>query len=192
MNDAVFMRRFKRFGDLTRDRYRLPKRNRSLREAVGERRAFDELEYQGLKAARILEAMDSADTRVIERGEQLRFALETCRSIRIECEDVGQNLERDVTMELRVARPPDFAHPAGAKRGLNFVRANTHAGGQRHVLVEVESVCQRTTDGQALRSNSRRVPTQRATQSSDRPAWRAKWRRVRRYLPPLSAHTRRS
>jgi hypothetical protein len=37
VDDALFVRRFKRVGDLPRDRQRLVERNRSLRDAIGER-----------------------------------------------------------------------------------------------------------------------------------------------------------
>jgi hypothetical protein len=59
---------------------------------------------------------------VIERREQLRFALESREAIRIEGEDSWQHFQRDVSIELRVARSMDFAHPAGADGGDDFER----------------------------------------------------------------------
>ncbi len=44
MDDARLVRRFERFGDLTRDRDGFVERDRPLGEALGERRSFDELE----------------------------------------------------------------------------------------------------------------------------------------------------
>ena len=44
MDDAVFVRRDERVGDLPRDRQRLGEGNRPFRDALGERLALDELE----------------------------------------------------------------------------------------------------------------------------------------------------
>ena len=44
MDDALLVRRFERLGDLPRDRQRLVERNRPARDAVGERRPFDQLQ----------------------------------------------------------------------------------------------------------------------------------------------------
>ena len=46
MNDAELVGGFERLGDLSRDRQRLVERNRTLRDAIGERRALDQLEDQ--------------------------------------------------------------------------------------------------------------------------------------------------
>ena len=50
---------------------------------------------------------------MIERGEHLRLALEAREAIGIGGERLGQDLDRDVAPELRVARAVDLAHPAG-------------------------------------------------------------------------------
>ena len=52
---------------------------------------------------------------MIQRREKLRFAGKPCKSVGIEGEDVGQNLERDLPIELRVARAIHLAHAAGAE-----------------------------------------------------------------------------
>ena len=54
--------------------------------------------------------------RMVERREDLRFALEPREPIGIAGEGVGQDLQRDVAIELRVARAIDLPHPAGADR----------------------------------------------------------------------------
>ena len=52
---------------------------------------------------------------MIQRGEHLRFALEARQTVGIAANDVGQDLERDVALQLRVARAIHLAHPAGPK-----------------------------------------------------------------------------
>ena len=67
----------------------------------------------------VLEAVDRRDVRMVERGEDLRLALEAREPLGIARERVGQNLQRDVAVELGVAGPIDLAHPAGADRRQN-------------------------------------------------------------------------
>ncbi|MFB3112895.1 MAG: hypothetical protein ACE10G_12755, partial [Gemmatimonadales bacterium] len=50
-------------------------------------------------------------------------------------EGVRQDLQRDLTVELRVAGPPDFPHAAFADLGGNLVRAEGGAGLHGHQSV---------------------------------------------------------
>ena len=100
------------------------------RNAIGERRTLDELQHERLKSIGFFEAVNRRDVRMIERGEDLRFALEAREPLLIEGEAVGQDLERDVALERRVARAIDLAHTARAERGQNFVRAESIADGE--------------------------------------------------------------
>ena len=77
---------------------------------VGERRPFDQFEDQRLDAVRFLESVDRRDVRMIERREDLRFALEPRETFGVLREEIRQHLQRDVTIELRVAGAIDFAH----------------------------------------------------------------------------------
>jgi len=73
-----------------------------------------------------------ADVRVIERREHLRFTSEPRQPIRIEREGVRQNLQRDVAIELAVARTIDLAHAACAEGRQNFIGTEARAGNERH------------------------------------------------------------
>ena len=48
VNDALLVSGFERLSDLARDRQRLVERQRALRDAIGKRGTFDELEHQRL------------------------------------------------------------------------------------------------------------------------------------------------
>ena len=74
--------------------------------------------------------MNRRDVRVIERGKDFRFALEAGDAIRIRREQFGQDLQRYVASELRVPSTIDFAHPAGAEGGEDFVRADARTNGE--------------------------------------------------------------
>ena len=59
----------------------------------------------------------------------LRFALEPREPIGVGGERLGQDLDRDVAIQLRVARAIDLAHAAGAEGRQDLVRAEAGAGG---------------------------------------------------------------
>ena len=158
MNDSLLVRRFQRFGKLTRDGQRLFQRNRPECDSVGERRPIDQLQHQRLRAVRLFEAVDSGDVRVIERGEQLRFALEPRQAVRIECEQLGQDLQGDFAIQLRVAGAVHLAHGARTKWGDDFVGTYSKTRGED---------CERHACG----------PSTPEGQREDRQA-RAHWRRA--------------
>ena len=84
---------------------------------VGQRRAVDELEHERRSAARrFLEAVDRGDVRMIQRGEDLRLALEPRERDRDRRRRLRQDLHRDVAAELRVACAIHLAHATGAEQ----------------------------------------------------------------------------
>ena len=65
---------------------------------------------------------------MVQRGEQLRLALETREAVRIGREEVGQDLQRDVAIEPRIARAIHLAHAARADERDDFVGAEARTG----------------------------------------------------------------
>ncbi len=59
----------------------------------------------------------------VERRERLRFACEPREPIRITGEGVGQELQSDIAIELRIARAIHLAHAAFADLRGDFVDA---------------------------------------------------------------------
>ena len=78
-----------------------------------------------------------ADVRMIQRGQRLRFALEAREPLGIGDEQLGQDLDRDVAIELRVARAIHLAHAAGAERGEDLVGAEARAEGKGQPLAGI-------------------------------------------------------
>ena len=76
----------------------------------------------------LVEAVDVRDVRVIDGRQCLCFAREPREPIGIAGERVGQDFQRDVAIELRIARAEYLAHPARADAGDDFVDAETRAG----------------------------------------------------------------
>ena len=95
---------------------------------IGERRSVDQLQDERVSLTAVLEPINRPNVRVVERGQHLRFALEACEAIGIERERIGDDLQRDVASQFRIARPIHFAHAAGPKGGEDLVRAEADAG----------------------------------------------------------------
>ena len=132
MDDALLVRRLERVGDLPRDRQRFIERKPALGDPLGERRPFDQLHDERRGPVRLFEPVDAADVRMIQRGERLRFTLKSRDAFGIGDERLGQDLDRDLAIELRVARAIHLAHPACPERVANLIRAEPCASGQRH------------------------------------------------------------
>jgi hypothetical protein len=89
--------------------------------ALVQRLAVHQFEHQELCAVGFVKAVDGTNVRMVEGDEDLGFSAETRQAFRIVGEGVGKDLQGDVASELRVTRAIDFAHPAGAEGGLDFV-----------------------------------------------------------------------
>ena len=102
MNDPALVRRFERVRDLPRDRQRFvrPIRPRAMRSAsVGPSTSSS---TSAVDVSDFLQPIDGRDVRVVQRGKDLRFAFEAGQPVGIEREQVGQDLERDLPIQLGV------------------------------------------------------------------------------------------
>ena len=136
MDDALVVRDFERFGNLASDRQRFVDRNRAGREAIGQRGAADELHDERHSGARIFHAVDRRDVRMVQRREQLRFAMKARQALRVAGDFRQQHFDRDVAVELRVARAVHLAHAACPEQRLNLIPAEPRSNAQRHGIVE--------------------------------------------------------
>ena len=75
-----------------------------------------------------LEPVDDGDVRMIQRREGLGFAREPGEPVGVAREEIGQDFDRDVAIELRIARAIHLAHAPGPEGGKDFVRAKACAG----------------------------------------------------------------
>jgi hypothetical protein len=123
MNNALFVRGFQSFRDLACDGNGLVERQGTLE--VG---AFHELHDQRA----LLDTIHGRDVGVIQRGQQLRFALEARHVLGVVGQRGGQDFDGDVAIELGIAGAVNLAHATGAKRGKYLVRAEFVAYRQRH------------------------------------------------------------
>ena len=68
----------------------------------------------------------------IQRRERPGLARETCEPFLVARQEIGQHLDRNVAMELRITGAIDLAHAARANQRDDFVRAEASSGGQTH------------------------------------------------------------
>ena len=121
MNDALLVGRFERVGDLPRDRDRVGEQEWPLADSIGERRTFDQLHDERAGAVHLFEAEHLRDVRVIQRRQDLGFALEAREPIAIGRQRVWQHLDRHLPLERRVFSSIDLAHSPFAQLGEDAI-----------------------------------------------------------------------
>ena len=67
---------------------------------------------------------------MVQGRQRLRFARESREPVRVTGEYLREDFERDIAMELRVARAKDLTHPADADAGDDFIGTEACAGRQ--------------------------------------------------------------
>ena len=96
--------------------------------------ALDEFHHQRTDTAGFFEPVDVRDIRMVQGRERLGFAGESREPVRVTGEQIREDLERDIAVELRVARAVDLAHAAGANGGDHFIGTETGAGSEGQPL----------------------------------------------------------
>ena len=113
MDDAPGVGLFESLGDLLRDTEGFFKGDRPSVESLLDVLTLDQLEdEEGLNVG-LLQPVDRADVRVVQRGEELRLAAKAAESLFILGHLGGQNLDRHVAPEVRVGGAVDLPHPPG-------------------------------------------------------------------------------
>src|SRR5262245_8813444 len=121
MNDAFLMRGCERFRDLLRHRKRLFQRQRPTTDAICKSVALDQLENQQPRVIDFSEIVNSRDMRMIQSCQGFGLALKSRDSLGIAGKCIGQNLDRNFTLQLCIARAIYLAHAAGAQQAEDFV-----------------------------------------------------------------------
>jgi hypothetical protein len=116
MDDAAIVSRFERARELGADANGVIGCQRTLRQAIGERRAFDQFQHQQVHAVRLLDAVDGRDVRMIQRGEYPRLAFEAGQSLSVVRQRTRKQFEGDLASELLIACAVDLPHSSAAER----------------------------------------------------------------------------
>ncbi len=133
MDDALRMRCFESLDNLSRNRQRIVQRQRALGDAIGERWSLHEFEHERSDSIRLLEAENRPDIRMVQRRQQLRFALESSEAIGIVRENVRKNLECDVAIQIGIEGAIYLAHAARADELADFVDTEPDAARKGHM-----------------------------------------------------------
>jgi hypothetical protein len=124
VDDARVVRRLHASRDLDRQLERLVDAERPLVETILERVALDVFEDEIAPAVLLLEPVDAGDVRMVELRERLRFALEPLEPAGIRRQILRQRLDRDFTIETRIRREVDDAHPTTPDLAVDGVWAD--------------------------------------------------------------------
>jgi hypothetical protein len=97
--------------------------DRTLRDAIRQRRAFGQFHDQRTRFARKLDALDSRDVGVISVTRGLWLPAGSGLGARRHGQTVGQHFDGDIPTQIRIAGTINLAHPAGTNSREDFVRA---------------------------------------------------------------------
>jgi hypothetical protein len=132
MHQAVRVRVRERFGDLHGDRDRFIRRQRAAHHAIGQRLALEVFHDEVIEIAVAPDVVDAADIGMLEMRHRLRFTLESLARFRRHARAADDDLDRDRSIQTRIARAIHLAHAALADRLDNLVGAESNAGGEDH------------------------------------------------------------
>jgi len=132
MDDALVVSGLQCVSDLAGNEQRFVSRDGALRDAIREGGTVHKFQDQRPYTVGLFEAVNVRDMRMIEGGECLCFAFEPRQSLEIPRERLGQDLQRDVTIQPRVARTIHLAHATGSERRQDRVRPERLARRERH------------------------------------------------------------
>jgi len=137
MDDPLLVRRLEPLDDLPRDRKHFVEWHRTGEEALGERRPFDQLHHESAHVVSgfsrtFFEPVNRGDRRMIERGQQLRFAREPRDAVGVVAKSLRQDFDRHLAAQTRIMRAIDLPHSSGTEHGDDFVRTELEAGSEGH------------------------------------------------------------
>src|SRR6266508_3892703 len=115
-------------------------RERSASSQLSQARAV--YEFHGDVEGRVgrADVVNRDDVGVIQGRSRARFLLESAQPVRVPREGRRQDLDRNLAREPGIPRPVNLSHPSRAKRGEDFVRAETRTGNQGHSNAGVYSL----------------------------------------------------
>src|SRR5262245_60877591 len=134
MNDAFFVCGFKCFADATGNGQCFRNRNRTAPDSLDKRLAFDELKHEKARVVDFCDIVDGGNVGMVQRSEQLRFALESAGTVEVARKFLRQDFDGDVTLQFVVFGTIDLTHTALAEQRRDFVRAELLANLKRHQL----------------------------------------------------------
>jgi hypothetical protein len=133
MDNPLFMRNGEPVRDLDRvlDRFA----NRKTGNRLAQRLAFEQFGHDVRRALMSADVVDRENVRMVERRRGARFLLEARQALDIGRIVVRQHFDGHVAPEPRIAGAIDLAHPTGADRTHDLIRAEASTWRQRHLTL---------------------------------------------------------
>src|SRR5262245_15814317 len=132
MNDTLLVSSFEGFTDVPANMENLFNRNRTTLNALSESLAFDQLEHEKSCTFRFLEIVDRSDIGVVQGCENFGLSLKPAHPICVARELIGQDFDRNVALQFRIARTIHLTHSALTEKGRNFERTKSCTYIYRH------------------------------------------------------------
>jgi len=133
MDDSAVVCGFEPFRDLFRDRQRIVERNGPADQPFSEILSVDQFHHERLDAAGVLQSVHGRDVRMIQGGENLRFALKTREPVGIGRHRGREDFDGDLTFQFGVVGAVHLAHAARPKRRQNFIATETGSRCKGHL-----------------------------------------------------------
>ena len=114
VDDAHLVGRLECLGNLRRNFDGVGFGHRTTRDEIGQVLAADELHRDEPLTVGLVETEDSRDVGVVDRRQRLGLAFKSAHALGVGRERLGQDLDRDFTVEGAVDRLPDHPHAARA------------------------------------------------------------------------------
>ena len=127
MHDAALVRGGESVGDFAGDAQNIFQRHRAVGGELAKIASFDELHGDVRDRIAAPDVVDRDDARMIQRRCRARFELEAAEMITARRQLGRENFQRDVALELRIARAINLAHAAGADRRDDLVRTDSRS-----------------------------------------------------------------
>src|SRR5262249_8476531 len=124
MNNSPRVRGFQRFTDLQRDGYQVIIGNSARGDALSQRLPLEQFHDEERLPSILTYVMNSADIRMVQRGNGPGFALKTFESNAARGVGAGEKLQSNVAVESGISGAEYRTHSTGAKSPLDLVRSH--------------------------------------------------------------------
>ena len=129
MDDALLVGRRQPARDLGADLDGLAHGQGAARHALAQRLAFEQLRHDVGRALVVTRVVDRQDVGMVELARGAGLLLEAAEPVGVGREGGGQDLDRHVARQARVAGAVDLAHSARAQESRDLVGPDPGSGG---------------------------------------------------------------
>src|SRR5579864_9514343 len=134
MDDAMFVRVLQGGCNLQSHAQGVVGGDGAALEAVRQSLPLDQFHDQRPRVSRVFQAINGGNIGMVQRGEDLRFALETSHAVGVRGERLRQDLDGHVPVEIGVAGAVDLPHASAAQQVRDSVRPQPRALSQFHKI----------------------------------------------------------